>query len=83
MSKRTKKAQYSKFIVALIVVLNTAFAFSALYVFMQTSSEPSVLIGAWFAFTTGELWILKDIKKSKIKEGKKDENRLEEKADEP
>lgn len=83
MGKRTKKTQYSKFIVALIVVLNTAFAFSALYVFMQTSSEPSVLIGAWFAFTTGELWILKDIKKSKIKEGKKDENRLEEKADEP
>ena len=70
MSKRTKKAQYSKFIVALIVVLNTAFAFPALYVFMKTSSEPSILIGAWFAFTTGELWILKDIKKSKIKEGK-------------
>lgn len=82
--KRTKKqSKYSKFIVALIVLLNTAFAFATLYVFMQTANEPSVLIGAWFAFTTGELWLLKDIKKSKIKEGTKDENRLEEKTREP
>ena len=80
MSKRKKKAHYSKFIVALIVVLNTVFAFSALYVFLKTSSEPSILIGAWFAFTTGELWILKDIKKSKIKEVAKNEDRLEEKT---
>lgn len=81
--KRTKKVKYSKFIVALIVLLNTAFAFATLYVFLKTSNEPTALIAAWFAFTTGELWILKDIKKSKIKEVAKNEDRLEEKADEP
>ena len=76
-SKRLKqkdKVKYSKFIVALVIFLNTAFAFSALYVFLKTSSEPSTLIAAWFAFTTGELWILKDIKKSKLKGGKQNEN---------
>lgn len=25
------------------------------------------LIGCWFAFTTGELWMLSSIKKSKVK----------------
>lgn len=63
------KIKYSKFIVAMVIVLNTVFAFSTLYVFLRTSSEPAALITAWFAFTTGELWLLKDIKKTKIKEG--------------
>ena len=66
--------QYSKFIVVLVILLNSAFAFSTLYVFLKTSSEPSTLIAAWFAFTTGELWLLKDIKKSKAKGGKQNEN---------
>ena len=66
--------QYSKFIVVLVILLNSAFAFSTLYVFLKTSSEPSTLIAAWFAFTTGELWMLKDIKKSKTKGGKQNEN---------
>ena len=61
------KMKYSKFIVTLVILLNTAFAFSTLYVFLRTSSEPSALIAAWFAFTTGELWLLKDIKKTEIK----------------
>ena len=61
------KMKYSKFIVMLVIILNTAFAFSTLYVFLRTSSEPSALIAAWFAFTTGELWLLKDIKKTEIK----------------
>lgn len=61
------KMKYSKFIVMLVILLNTAFAFSTLYVFLRTSSEPSALIAAWFAFTTGELWLLKDIKKTEIK----------------
>lgn len=81
--KRTKKVKYSKFIVALIVLLNTAFAFATLYVFLKTSNEPTALIAAWFAFTTGELWLLKDITKSKIRGGTKDENRLEEEINEP
>ena len=66
--------QYSKFIVVLVILLNSAFAFSTLYVFLKTSSEPSTLIAAWFAFTTGELWLLKDIKKSKTKGGNQNEN---------
>lgn len=68
------KGQYSKFIVVLVILLNSAFAFSTLYVFLKTSSEPSTLIAAWFAFTTGELWLLKDIKKSKTKGGNQNEN---------
>ena len=68
------KMKYSKFIVMLVIVLNTAFAFSTLYVFLRTSSEPSTLIATWFAFTTGELWLLKDIKKTKIKGGNQNEN---------
>ena len=68
------KLKYSKFIVTLVILLNTAFAFSALYVFLKTSSEPSTLIVTWFGFTTGELWLLKDIKKSKIKGGNQNEN---------
>ena len=68
------KVKYSKFIVTLVILLNTAFAFSTLYVFLRTSSEPTTLIAAWFAFTTGELWLLKDIKKSKIKGGNQNEN---------
>ena len=66
--------KYSKFIVILVILLNTAFAFSTLYVFLKTSSEPVTLIAAWFAFTTGELWILKDIKKTRIKGGNQNEN---------
>lgn len=76
------KLNYSKFIVTLVILLNTAFAFSALYVFLKTSSEPSTLIVTWFGFTTGELWLLKDIKKSKIKGGNQNENRLGKKTDE-
>ena len=67
--KRKNKARYSKFIVALVILLNAAFAFVTLYVFLKTSTEPTALIAAWFGFTTGELWMLKDIKKTEIKEG--------------
>jgi len=48
-----------------------------LQAFIQTSTEPTVLIGCWFGFTTGELWILANIKKTKIKENKDNENKLE------
>jgi hypothetical protein len=42
---------------------------------MMTGSEPITLIGAWFAFTTGELWMLSSIKKSKVKkDGENNEN---------
>ena len=66
---RKMKAKYSKVIVALVILLNATFAFATLYVFLKTSSEPTALIAAWFGFTTGELWLMKDIKKTEIKEG--------------
>lgn len=66
--KEKRKIKFSKFIVTLVILLNTTFAAATLYVFLKVGSEPQVLIGAWFAFTTGELWMLSGIKKKKIKE---------------
>lgn len=64
--------RYSKYIVALVILLNTGFTMAVLYLFMRTSSEPTVLIGCWFGFTTGELWMLSSVTKTKVK--KKGEN---------
>ena len=60
-----KKGIFSKLVVAFIIIANTLFTMAALYIFRQTESEPVVLIGAWFAFTTGELWFSTQIKKEK------------------
>jgi flagellar basal body-associated protein FliL len=69
------KNKFSKFIVTLVVILNILFTAAVLYIFMMTGSEPITLIGAWFAFTTGELWMLSSIKKSKVKkDGENNEN---------
>lgn len=61
------KKSFSKMIVALIIALNIVFTAAVLVVFSLTGAEPSALIVAWFAFTTGELWLLSGIKKKKIK----------------
>ena len=77
MNKRTrrKKNRFSKFIVTVVILLNILFTAAVLYVFLQTGSEPMTLIGCWFAFTTGELWMLSSIKKSKVKkEGENSED---------
>lgn len=68
--KQKKKSDFSKAIVLLVILLNVAFTGAVLYVFLRVGSEPITLIGAWFAFTVGELWILKDIKKAKVKREK-------------
>lgn len=60
--------KFSKWIVLLVIVLNVIFTVGTLYVFLKVGSEPTTLIAAWFAFTTGELWMLAGIKKKKIKE---------------
>lgn len=62
-----KKGLYSKIIIAIVILLNTLFSIGVLYVFLKTSSEPSTLVASWFAFTTGELYMLSSIKKSKSK----------------
>lgn len=64
-----KKSSFSKFWVSLIVALNVMFAAAIIVTFWHTGTEPSSLVVAWFAFTTGELWMLAGIKKKKIKEG--------------
>ena len=77
MNKRTKrkKNRFSKFLVTMVILLNILFTVAVLYVFLQTGSEPVTLIGCWFAFTTGELWMLSSIKKTKVKkEGENSEN---------
>ncbi|MGF0094980.1 hypothetical protein HKO22_07175 [Peptoniphilus sp. AGMB00490] len=60
------KSQYSKFIVTLVILLNILFTVIVLFIFAKTGTEPSTLIGAWFSFTTVELWSLSRIKKKKI-----------------
>lgn len=62
-----KKGSFSKGVVALIILMNIIFTAATLIVFAMTGAEPVALIGAWFAFTTGELWILSGIKKQKLK----------------
>lgn len=69
----TKHIEFSKPIVLLIIVLNVLFAAAVLYVFYHTANEPQALVGAWFAFTTVELWALAKIKRDKIKRGGGDE----------
>nr|DAX73350.1 MAG TPA: hypothetical protein [Caudoviricetes sp.] len=43
------------------------FTVAILISFWKTGMEPSTLIGAWFSFTTVELWQLARIKKEKIR----------------
>lgn len=68
-NKHVKKSevQYSKFWVSFIITCNVIFTVAILISFWKTGMEPSTLIGAWFSFTTVELWQLARIKKEKIK----------------
>ncbi len=58
-----KKNRFSKFIVVLVILLNVVFTAGIFYVFVKVGNEPSTLIGAWFGFTTVELWSLSKIKR--------------------
>lgn len=60
--------KFSKKIVILVIALNALFALAVMWVFCKTSAEPVVLIGAWFGFTTTELWALAGIKKGEKNE---------------
>lgn len=61
-----RQMRYSKWIVAVVIALNAWFTAAVLYVFLRVGSEPSTLIAAWFAFTTGELLALAGIKRKEI-----------------
>jgi len=58
--------KFSKIIVALVILLNAAFTVAVLFIFYRVGTEPTTLIGAWFGFTTVELWALAGIKKREI-----------------
>lgn len=65
--KNKSKGKFSNIVVILVVVLNIWFTDRVLDIYIVTGTEPIILIGAWFAFTGGELWLLSGIKKAKIK----------------
>ena len=69
--------KFSKKIVAMIIFLNLAFTIAVLYTFLKVGSEPTVLIGCWFGFTTGELWLLSGITKKKISDNYRTEDNNE------
>jgi len=58
--------KFSKAIVSLVILLNAAFTVAVLFIFYRIGTEPTTLIGAWFGFTTIELWALAGIKKREI-----------------
>jgi hypothetical protein len=58
--------KFSKAIVSLVILLNAAFTVAVLFIFYKVGTEPTTLIGAWFSFTTIELWALAGIKKREI-----------------
>jgi hypothetical protein len=58
--------KFSKAIVSLVILLNAAFTVAVLFIFYRIGAEPTTLIGAWFGFTTIELWALAGIKKREI-----------------
>ena len=67
MSRKTKKkGNFSKFIIGFVIAANVIFTAAVLWIFLKTSTEPTTLIGAWFAFTTVEVWQLATIKKKKL-----------------
>jgi hypothetical protein len=58
--------KFSKWVVALVILLNAAFTIAVLFIFYKVGMEPVTLIGCWFGFTTVELWALAGIKKREI-----------------
>ena len=66
MSRRSKGGEFSKTLIVGIIAANVIFTCAVLWVFLRTGSEPQVLVGAWFAFTTSELVLLAGIKKKKL-----------------
>ena len=66
--------RFSKAIVALVIVLNVAFAAAVLYVFLRTGAEPTALVVAFFSFTVGELFALAFLKKKELECDRQDNN---------
>ena len=56
---------FSKVIISILIFITLVFTGIVLYIFYCVGSEPMVLIGAFFAFVTGELALMASIKKKK------------------
>lgn len=73
--KRVKKPKHSttsKKLIAFIIAAIFSFTGIAVYVQLKIGVELSpTLITCFYAFCTGELWMLATIKKSKLKNGQK------------
>lgn len=61
------KGFYSKLIVSGVILLNIVFTSAVIAVSFSGNVVPDSLIGGFFAWTTGELWLLASIKKTKEK----------------
>lgn len=62
--------EFSKKVVAGVILLNVAFVLAIFYLAWLEATMPSdAVIIAWFAFTTGELWTLSRITQTKVKQG--------------
>lgn len=59
--------RFSKLIVSLIIFLNAAFAIAVLRINSSGQMVSDSLVVAWFGFTTGELWALASIRKTKAR----------------
>ena len=67
MPKSKKRVHMTKWIVPFVIVSIFGFTGLAMYVQIKTGVElSSTLIGCFFGFCTGELWMLASIKKAKI-----------------
>lgn len=62
---KKKKGRFSKLMVLIVLVLNILFALKVFQIVEEGFQEPTALVGAWFSFTTVELWSLASIKKRK------------------
>lgn len=67
---KKKKIKTSAWVIPFVIFSLFSFTGVAIYVQIRTGIELSpTLITCFFAFCTGELWMLASIKKSKIKGG--------------
>lgn len=72
MDKQKKKIHMSKWIVPFVIFSIFGFTGLAIYVQLATTIELSpTLITCFYAFCTGELWMLASIKKTKVKKDNK------------
>lgn len=66
-TKKILNDYFSKMIILFVIVSINVFTIACLKIFIVVGSEPTILIGAYFAFMSGEVWALALLKKAKRK----------------